>query len=305
MSSPAGLRFPVSPIVLLFIIGSGWGFMLSLIKIGVTGGIPPIGYLFWFTLGSGTILLVIGAIRGKWPPLSRVHIRYYLFVGLTRFALANAILYSVQKKIPVGVMAVVMSMVPIFTYAMSLAARLERYILLRFLGVLCGFIGVLLIVGPRSSLPDPSLTVWVLFGLCTPLLHALAYILLSEDRRPKDSDSVTLATGVLYTAALMTLPVAIVLGDMHPLWPPFSNAELALITHFVLAGFNFYAIFELIRVAGATYMTQANSLSAGFGVLFGILIFGETHSAWVWSAMALIVAGVGLVNLRQDAVRRG
>ncbi len=279
--------------------------MFSLIKVAVTGGITPISYLFWFTLGSGTILLIIGAFRRKLPPLSWIHIRYYVMTALCRFVLANSILYTVQKKIPAGVMAVIMATVPIFTYALSVVAGVERYILLRFLGIMCSFTGVLLIVGPRGSLPDPSLAWWVMFGLGAPFLHGLSYLLLSEEKRPKGSDSVTLAAGILYTSALIVLPVALFIGDMHVLWPPFSNAELALLTHIGLAGFNFYAIFELIRIAGATFMTQANFLSVGFGVLFGIMFLGEVHSVWIWAAIGLSVAGLALVNMHQDAARSG
>ncbi len=279
--------------------------MFSLIKVAVTGGITPISYLFWFTLGSGTILLIIGAFRRKLPPLSWIHIRYYVMTALCRFVLANSILYTVQKKIPAGVMAVIMATVPIFTYALSVVAGVERYILLRFLGIMCSFTGVLLIVGPRGSLPDPSLAWWVMFGLGAPFLHGLSYLLLSEEKRPKGSDSVTLAAGILYTSALIVLPVALFIGDMHVLWPPFSNAELALLTHIGLAGFNFYAIFELIRIAGATFMTQANFLSVGFGVLFGIMFLGEVHSVWIWAAIGLSVAGLALVKMHQDAARSG
>jgi drug/metabolite transporter (DMT)-like permease len=46
-------------------------------------------------------------------------------------------------------------------------------------------------------------------------------------------------------------------------------------------------------------MSQANFLAVGFGVVFGMVIFGETHSPWAWAAMALIVVGVALVNARQ------
>ena len=89
------------------------------------------------------------------------------------------------------------------------------------------------------------------------------------------------------------------LGHFSLVLPPFTTGELAMITHFVLAAFNFYAIFELIRISGPTYMSQANFLAVAFGVIFGMLIFGETHSLYVWGAMALTLAGVALVNLRR------
>ena len=292
-------RSALIPPLLLFSIGLSWGLSYVLIKIGVTGGITPLGYLFWFATGAGAVLLTLCGLRRTWPRLTMAHLRYYVMMGVGRIAVANFIFYTVQQKLPVGLMAVVMTTVPIFTYAMSLIGRHERYMTLRFAGIVCGFAGVLLIVVPRGSLPDPSLIFWMLLGFATPFLHALGYILLSERNRPEGGDSVTLAVGMFFAAALILLPITLAVGSFHPLWPPFSNAELALIAHMVLASLHFFAIFELIRIAGPTYMSQANFLAVGFGVVFGMVIFGETHSPWAWAAMALIVVGVALVNARQ------
>ena len=64
-------------------------------------------------------------------------------------------------------------------------------------------------------------------------------------------------------------------------------------------------LFELIRIAGPTYMSQANFLSVGFGVLFGIVLFGERHSGFVWAAMGLMLAGVALVNWKPKPAKAG
>jgi drug/metabolite transporter (DMT)-like permease len=287
------------PPLLLFLIGLSWGLSYVWIKIGVSGEITPLGYVFWFAAGAGTVLAILCALRRTAPRMTRAHLRYYLMMGAGRIAVANFIFYSVQQKLPVGLMAVVMTTVPMFTYGMSLIGRLERFAWLRFAGIVCGFSGVLLIVAPRGSLPDPSLTFWVLLGFGAPFLHALGYILISERYRPEGGDSLTLAVGMFFTAALVLLPVTLAAGQFHMLWPPFSAAELALCAHMAMAGLHFYAIFELIRIAGATYMSQANFLAVGFGVVFGVLIFGETHSLWVWASIAMILVGVALVNARQ------
>jgi len=285
--------------LLLFLIGLSWGFSYILIKTGTTGGITPIGYLFWFATGAGMVLLIISAFRRTRFRLTLPYLRYSLMVGACRVAVANTIFYAVQQKIPVGLMAVVMTTAPIFTYGMSLVMRLERYVWLRFAGIICGFAGVLLIVGPRGSLPDPALAFWVALGFAAPLLHSLSNILMSEKNRPQGVESISLAVGMLFAAALMLLPVTIALGQFHVLWPPFSLAERALLLHMVLAGLHFFAIFELIRIAGPTYLSQASFLGTAFGVVFGMTIFHETHSLLAWGAMALIVTGVAMVNARQ------
>ena len=291
------------PLALLFLIGALWGGFFVLIKIGVTGGVRPASYLFWFTLMAGTWLYIAATLRRRRPHFARSHILYYLRLGLVRFTFANLILYTVQGRLPVGLMAVIMAFTPIFTHGISLAVRIERFYLLRSFGILLGFGAVLLILVPRSSLPDPELAAWVLLGFGAPLLHAIAYVALSEKSRPRGVDSMTLSSGTLFAASFLALPVAVAMGDFQWLSWPFSKGEIALICHSLIAAVNFYAIFELIRIAGPTYMSQANFLSVGFGVLFGILFFGERHSAYVWAAMGLMLAGVALVNMRRDKGR--
>jgi drug/metabolite transporter (DMT)-like permease len=285
---------------LLLLIGTLWGLFFALIKKGITGGVTPMSYLFWFTLMAGTILFCLCRVRRTRPRFTKLHLRFYASAAALRFVFANIVLYTVQGKIPVGIMAVIMTLVPILTYATALVFRVEKFLRLRFCGIVVAFIGVAMIVAPKDALPDPALIPWVLLGLLTPLLHGAGYVFLSEKNRPADSDSLSVACGTLWLASALSLPIAVAFGQFQFLAPPFSDGELAMMTHALLAGFNFYAIFELIRIAGPTYMSQANFLSVVFGVLFGIVLFGESHSWWVWGAMGMTVIGVALVSARRE-----
>jgi len=302
MAPPPPTRNPLLPLALLFTIGALWGFFFILIKTGVTGGVAPVSYLFWFSLGAGTIVLCIGLVRREVPRLERRHLAYYAKASLARFTIPNVILYTAQGKLPVGLMAVIMAFTPIFTYMLSLAFRVEKMIGVRVVGVMLGIGGAMLIVLPKSSLPDPALAIWVLIGFCVPLMHGSAYVLLSEKHRPAGSTSLGIAAGTLFTTSILSLSLALAMGQFQMLAPPFSTGELALMLHFTLAGLNFYAMFELIRIAGPTYMSQSSSLAVGSGVLFGYLILGETLSLWVWGAIVLILAGVGMVSTRQKGI---
>ena len=162
IKAPVPNRF--LPITLLLMIGSLWGFFFVLIKNTVTNGIHPTAYVFWFCLGSGLVVFFIGLLRGSRPPMTKRHLAYYFRAAALRFTFANIILYAAQGKLPVGIMAVIMAFTPIFTHLVSLITRVEKLVWLRLLGILFGFIGVLTIVLPKVSLPDPSLAVWVLIG---------------------------------------------------------------------------------------------------------------------------------------------
>ncbi len=61
MAPPPSSHNPLLPLAFLFTIGSQWGFPFIPIKTGVTGGVAPVSYLFWFALGVGTIVFLYGA----------------------------------------------------------------------------------------------------------------------------------------------------------------------------------------------------------------------------------------------------
>ena len=191
------------------------GFLFVLIKNTVTSGIHPTAYVFWFCLGSGSVVLLIGLLRGSRPPMSKRHLIYYFRRRHYASPLPISSSHAAQGKLPVGVMAVIMAFTPIFTHLVSLVARVEKLALAAVIGILFGFAGVLIIVVPRASLPDPALTIWVLIGFGTPLLHGLAYVFLSDSNRPPDMDSLQLATGTLLAAAAMALPISLAIGEFH------------------------------------------------------------------------------------------
>jgi len=51
--------------------------------------------------------------------------------------------------------------------------------------------------------------------------------------------------------------------------------------------------------AGSVFASQVSYLVTGFGVLWAILFLGESYSAYVWSAMAVMMLGLFLVRPRE------
>ena len=294
-----GLTSLAMPFLLLISVGILWGLFFSLIKLAVSGGVHPVNYVFWFTLISGGLLVSCCLLRGKKCSLSLEHLSYYFKIGLIRVSIANIFFYAAQGKLPVGVAAVIMAFTPIFTYLISLLLRVERLILLRLLGVVLGVIWVMLIVLPGASLPDASLTLYVFICLGAPLLHALGYVLLSEKSRPANLDSMMIAGGTLLAASFSSFFIALLWGEWNFIFTTLDVPRIAMLTHAILAALNFVMIFELIRIAGPTFMSQSSNLALGFGVFFGWVIFGELPSHWVWGAITLILIGVALVNTRR------
>lgn len=283
---------------LLFYCGIGWGVAVAFAKIATTGGVDPLGYVFWVALIAALILSGICVLRGTRPGFTAAHLRYYVIIGGMRIVCANVVWYTTVKYIPAGTLAVVLGLTPIFTYAISLMMRVEHFAALRAAGLSLGFVGVVLFVAPKESLPDPSMIPWLFFGLLAPLTYSLANILI-ERLRPETGNSLSLTTGMVWFGALIMLPVSLLAGAFHVPSFPLSTPDIAVFGHAIISGFAFFALFEMIRLSGPTYASQLNYMVTLTGVMAGILFFDEAPTWWVWAGTACVLSGVALVNKRK------
>lgn len=297
MSAPSlpARGFPVLPTLLLLFLGTIWGFGFSLAKVGVTGGLSPYPYAFWQFFGAGLVLLAITAARGQLPPVDAWHLRFYAIAGLFNIAVPNVVALVAVQHIPAGVMVLLVTLAPLLTYAISQTFSLERFEPRRAAGILLGFCGTLMILLPRASLPSPEMAGWVLFAILTPAFYGASNVYSAWDRPPV-TPSLALAAGMQMTAGLAMLPVLAVTGTFHVPFPPLSAAEAANLAHAAVACMGSLIFFEIIRMTGAVFVSQVGYIVCLTGVFWGKLFFGESHSAWVWGAVATILAGVALVT---------
>jgi drug/metabolite transporter (DMT)-like permease len=288
---------------LLLVLGVIWGGTFSLARTGAQAGIGPLGYGFWFLFGVGVGCLVMALVQGARLVPSRGLLRFALIGGTFGGAIPSLVMFTSVRHIPTGIMAVIITLAPVITYATALAARHERFVPLRALGMMAGLGGAALIVLPRSSLPDPSLIGWVLFAFLTPTAHGMSSVYAAR-ARPPGLDS--WMNGALFqlVAAALVLPFAIAAGQFHvPFTAPLAG-ELALWAH-VLGGIvSQFLMFEILRLAGAVFLSQVAYLVTLAGIFWGWLLFAERLSGWIWLAAAVIAGGVVLVTRSQVRGRR-
>jgi drug/metabolite transporter (DMT)-like permease len=54
----------------------------------------------------------------------------------------------------------------------------------------------------------------------------------------------------------------------------------------------------MIGSGGAVFASQVAYLVTGFGVLWSMILLGESYSIWIWSALIVIIAGLFLTQPR-------
>lgn len=286
-------------LLLMLTVGNMWGLTFSFAKAASAAGIPPIAYGFWQTTGAGSVLLLVCLLRRERLSLNTRHLVYYLTCGFFSVAAPNLILQTVIGHVPAGVTAIVVTTVPLLTYLLALAIRLESFASLRALGLLMGFLGALVLVAPKASLPEPQMAGWVGFGFLAPLLYAVGNVYVAS-RRP-GSAALPLAAGMLWGAAIWQTPVVLLTDGFHPLTFPFSLGEWGVIGQIAVTSLASILYFDIMRRAGPVFFSQVAYVVTLSAILWAMAFFGERHSALVWSAALLIACGVAMVNWRKPA----
>ena len=280
---------------MLFVLGLSFAVVLVLNRVATEGGVPFIPYVFWQSLGGCVILLILALTLSGVPPLSWEHIRVYMVTGSLNLTIPYLIFAFVAAKVPTGILGLGLSLVPVTIYMLALIFRLDSFRVIRFLGILLGFAGILFVLLPETSLPTPDMVGWVALGFVAPLCYALNAVCVAM-LRPPEGDSVQLASGLMFTGSVSMLVLMAVTGEWWAFEGSFGDGHWATLVAMANNALSFYLIFELIKRAGPVFFSMVNYVATLTGLGLGIWVFSDAHSIWIWAALVLIGASLVLVN---------
>ena len=290
-------------LLLIFIAGINFSFLFSVNKVAAEAGVPFFAYVFWYALGAGLVLAIVAAIRGELPKLDRAHLKAYGVAAALGFAFPFALLAFVAPKLPSGVAVLLVILTPAFTYLFSLLARLERLHIMSIGGLVLGITGVLFIVVPSGSLPQAEMAGWFLLALLAPICFAGLNVYV-EIVRPPEPPSLSLAVGILFSSALMLLPLMLATGQFYIFPGPVRDGDLALLGAVVINILMWPLFYEIIKRTGAFLMSMINVVGVVVGIVWSMVFFAERHSGFIWLAGALMLTGLGLILARPVLSRR-
>lgn len=291
------IRGAAGPLLLLAALGAGWGATQPLAKIAVSEGYAPFGLIFWQVVIGVVVLGGYSLIRGRGIPFGRAQLRIYLVLALIGTVLPNTASYTAAKHLPAGILSILLSLVPMFAFPIALAMSIERFSWLRLSGLCLGLAGVVLIVGPEASLPDRAMAAFIPIALIAPLFYGLEGNVVARWGTAGVGPIRALA-GASLVGVVITGPLALASGQWIDPRPPWGAPDIALILGSVIHAFAYAAYVWLVGRAGPVFAVQVGYLVTGFGVFWAMLILGESYSGWIWAAMALMLAGVFLVQPR-------
>ncbi|MEP3347895.1 MAG: DMT family transporter [Litoreibacter sp.] len=284
----------------LFVMGAGWGLTQPLGKMAVDGGHRQFGLIFWQVVITGAILGAICLMRGKPITFTRNQLWACLIIALVGTVLPGAGTYAALEYLPAGLVAILLSLVPMMAFPVAVLLGNENFQWSRLAGLAFGLCGVLLIVLPEASLPDRSMVAFIPLALIAPLFYAVEGNYVAR-WGTAGLDPLQLLLGASVIGALIAGPLALWRGQFINPNISYGLAEWALIGSSLIHAFVYSAYVWLVGRAGPVFAVQVSYLVTAFGVVWSIWLLGERYSLWVWAAFAILLFGLALVQPRAPA----
>ncbi len=282
----------------LFTLALIWGASFLFIKIAVNDGVPP-ATLVVIRLSFSVVTL--GAIAIARPRLFAGWRRYWwlaLLVGFINIVVPYSLISWGETQIASGATSILNATTPLFTVLLAsvwIGNGHEALSVRRVVGVLIGFLGVGVLVGP-AALALSGQTQGEIEGELAVLVAAAAYgvgALLS--RRFGGS---ALLVGPLITqiaALLMEIPLALTWNPPTQI-PPFEALAALAALGIMGTGIAYLLYFWLIRNVGATSTTLVTYLLPCTALVWGRLFLHEKIEWNALAGLALVLFGSMLTN---------
>lgn len=292
------------PLAALLAVGSAWGLGAPLVRMARIDGHSALSIVAWHSVLGALVLAAVLLVRGRARlPMGRDDLMLYAAVATLGIVVPHLAAFVALGHVPAAVHSIVVSLVPIFALAFSLVLRIERLRLLRLAGVGLGALAIALMILPDASLPDDAIGAFVLLSLIAPLCYALEGIFVAHRSRSRAGPMQALLGGSVL-AALVVVPVAALRGGIASPLAPWGQAELAVAIAGISGALAYAGYVALLRRAGAVFGAQVAYVVTVSGVFWAIALLGETPTAWVWSAMLLLFAGLFMVQPAPRSVTR-
>ena len=297
MSHSVTARRGVDRMVLL-LSGVLFGSSFSLFKFAAGAPQSPLGLALWFsTLAAGLALIPL-LRHGRWRWMRGPAIVFCLVWSLLGTTVPAVVLLYAARELPAGIVALGVGLVPMATFAGAIVVKHDRASVRRCAGLGLGAIAATLVVLPDASVPGRDGVAWMPLPIGVALCYAAEHLYYAT-KVPHDAPTEGLLFLMFACSALLLLPVSVVSGAFFvPRWPP-RGEEWALLGVAAVTVLD-YALFAcLVSRAGAVFTSQSAYVVTVAGVLWGMLLFGERHSVWVWTALGLLLVGIFLVQPRK------
>ncbi len=262
--------------------------------------LPPLTVVLARVAIAAAVLWLLIALSGQ-----RLAVRPGLWLAFFAMgALNNVIPFTLivwgQTRIGSGLASILNATTPLFTVILAhWLTRDEPMTPARVIGVVCGILGVAVMIGMRAFEQFGLEVIAQLAVVGAAISYAFAGIF---GRRFKETPPLVTAAGQLSASTLMMLPVVMFVDRPWDLTTPGPQTWGAVFGLAVFSSALAYVIyFRILARAGATNLLLVTFLIPVSALLLGISVLGEVLEARQVTGMILIALGLAAIDGRPIA----
>jgi drug/metabolite transporter (DMT)-like permease len=293
--------------VFLIVLGIIWGASFMGAKVALTGFGPMTVAALRLAIGASVLLSISYAMGKGLPKLSDENGKriwmHCIGMGIFTNALPFTMLNWGQLHVTSGFAGISMAVVPLLVLPLAhVLVPGEILTKRKALGFFVGFLGTLILIGPKTLLASTGGDLEPIARLAC-ILAACCYAVGSIITRLCPKVSLTsYASAGLTIGTLIMVPVALYFEGI-PTMPSETKAIWGVLFLGVLP--TALATLLLVRVinsAGPSFMSLVNYQVPVWAVIFGVVILGEDIPASLFAALALILLGLAISQKRRKKV---
>ena len=281
---------------LLLALSVLWGGTFFFAKVAVTA-LPPLTVVLLRVGIAALALLIVIRASGVTVPYDVRLWRDFLAMGALNNVIPFGLLFWAQTEIASGLAAILNATTPLFAVLLAHATRAgERLTAARLSGVLCGCLGVTILVGSDvlhglgGGIPAQ------LACLAAALSYAVAGLF---GRRFRGISAPVTAFGQVAASTMISLPLVLALDKPWTLPMPGPQVWGALLGLGLLGTALAYILyFRILVAAGATNLLLVTFLIPVSAILLGTMFLGERLDARHFAGMAMIGLGLAAIDGR-------
>lgn len=287
--------------LLIILLGMIFGSSFVFIKTSVAS-IPPLMLVGLRVFFGAIFLNILLKITDKHSVNYLKRWKDYILQGLVGYTIPFFLISYGARELDSSYVAIMMASLPIITGVIAHCFTAdEKLSSNKILGILVGFVGVVMIILQGNSIANENSVL-----PCLMVLGGCGFFAISTitGRRFKNDPPLVTATGALTCATIYLIPIT--LGIYLFEQPIITLTSLSAVASLgvICTGLAYYVFFWLLARIGATWTSIHDYLVPIFGSLFGIYIYGEQINIYEFIGALIVIFGILVMYLKLNWLKK-
>ncbi|MBU0473805.1 MAG: DMT family transporter [Bacteroidetes bacterium] len=273
-----------------------WGSTWLAIRIGLDSLTPMFAVGTRFFIASFFVLIVmkISKVKLQTDPLS---IKLYLFLAFFSFIIPFTLVYWGEQFVPSGLTSIIFAVFPFFVILFSwLLIPNEHVGIYKLIGVLIGFIGIIIIFWKDMSLDLSENSLGMIAILVSAIIQGLVAVVIKKHGNKLNPLSMNYVP--LLISGIVLIPVGLIFEDSSSL--VFDSKAISSILYLAFFGtvITFTTYYWLMQKINVVILSLSTFITPIIALILGVVFLSEKFDTnHIWGS-SLVLMGILFANFR-------